>query len=75
IAAIYQQPPAKAYLEVGADETCTVLNYIDAFGSVTNNPTNNTGELTAANEAFKIAHGEDAPKLTSFVASQYNRKE
>ncbi|BDR26951.1 ribonuclease [Pseudomonas phage 9Ps-7B] len=73
-AATKQQPTAKGYLDVGADETCTVLNYIDAFGSVTNNPTNNTGELTAAIEAFKIAHEADAPRLTMLMDSEYVRK-
>ncbi|MFO5890369.1 hypothetical protein ACLBSJ_31600, partial [Klebsiella pneumoniae] len=73
-AATKQQPTAKGYLDVGADETCTVLNYIDAFGSVTNNPTNNTGELTAAIEAFKIAHEADAPRLTMLMDREYLRK-
>ncbi|MFO5689629.1 hypothetical protein, partial [Klebsiella pneumoniae] len=69
-----QPATAKAYLDVGADQTCTVLKYIDAFGSVTNNPTNNTGELTAAIEAFKIAHEADAPRLTMLMDSEYVRK-
>lgn len=73
-AATKQQPTAQGYRDVSADETCTVIEYIDAFGRVEANPTNNTAELSAALEGFKIALKTEAKVLRMYLDSEYVRK-
>lgn len=69
-----QQPTSKGYADVPANETCTVLEYIDGFGPVTNNPTNNTAELSAAIKGFEIAKQHSVKNLTMWMDSEYVRK-
>lgn len=73
-AATKQQPTAKGYKDVPAEETCTVIEYIDAYGAIDKNPTNNTAELGAAIGAFDYANRVNAPKLTMLMDSEYVRK-
>ncbi|MBW6072859.1 ribonuclease HI, partial [Pseudomonas aeruginosa] len=73
-AATKQQPTASGYQDVGAEDTCTVIEYIDSFGKVVDNPTNNTAELSAAINGFKIADASKATKLTMLMDSEYVRK-
>ncbi|AEH03601.1 ribonuclease [Pseudomonas phage PhiPA3] len=73
-AATKQQPTAKGYKDVGVEDTCTVIDYIDAFGKVVDRPTNNTAELSAAINGFKIALGTPAKQLTMLLDSEYVRK-
>lgn len=73
-AALKQQPTKNGYKDVGVEETCTVVDYIDAFGKVTDNPTNNTAELSAAINGFKLALKTDAKELTILLDSEYTRK-
>lgn len=69
-----QQPTAKGYKDVPASETVTVIDYIDAYGRVEKNPTNNTAELSAAINAFDYAIKTDAQSLTMLMDSEYVRK-
>lgn len=73
-AATKQQPTATGYRDVNADKTCTVIDYIDAFGKVDGKATNNTAELQACLEGFKIAQGTDAKVLRMYLDSEYVRK-
>ncbi|ARV76859.1 ribonuclease H [Pseudomonas phage Phabio] len=73
-AATKQQPTSQGYKDVSADETCTVIDYIDAFGKVEGKATNNTAELQACLEGFKIAQGTDAKVLRMYLDSEYVRK-
>lgn len=69
-----QQPTSEGYKDVPLDETCTVIEYIDAFGKVEGRATNNTAELTAAIEGFKIALKSGATSLVFRMDSEYVRK-
>uniref|UniRef100_A0AB39CDA9 ribonuclease H n=1 Tax=Pseudomonas phage RVTF4 TaxID=3236931 RepID=A0AB39CDA9_9VIRU len=69
-----QQPTAKGYKDVPASETVTVIDYIDAYGRVENNPTNNTAELSAAINAFDYAIKTESKSLTMLMDSEYVRK-
>lgn len=73
-AATKQQPTAEGYRDVSAAETCTVIEYIDAFGRVEGKATNNTAELMAAVEGIKIALKTDAKVLRMYLDSEYVRK-
>lgn len=73
-AATKQQPTAEGYRDVSADETCTVIEYIDAFGKVEGKATNNTAELQACLEGFKIAQNTEAKVLRMYLDSEYVRK-
>ena len=69
-----QQPTNEGYKDVALDETCMVIDYIDAFGRVEGRATNNTAELTAAVEGFKIALKSGATNLVFRMDSEYVRK-
>lgn len=69
-----QQPTIEGYKDVPLDETCTVIDYIDAFGRVEGRATNNTAELTAAIEGFKIALKSGVTNLVFRMDSEYVRK-
>lgn len=73
-AATKQQPTSEGYKDVPLDETCTVVDYIDAFGRVDGRATNNTAELTAAIEGFRIALKSGAQNLIFRMDSEYVRK-
>jgi ribonuclease HI len=73
-AATKQQPTSEGYKDVPLDETCTVVDYIDAFGRVEGRATNNTAELTAAIEGFRIALKSGAQNLVFRMDSEYVRK-
>lgn len=73
-AATKQQPTASGYRDVSAAETCTVIDYIDAFGKVDGKATNNTAELQACLEGIKIALGTEAKVLRMYLDSEYVRK-
>lgn len=73
-AATKQQPTAQGYKDVPATETVTVLDYIDAYGATTVNPTNNTGELDGAINAFTYAMQTPAKHMTMLMDSEYVRK-
>lgn len=73
-AATKQQPTSQGYRDVSADETCTVIEYIDAFGKVEGKATNNTAELQACLEGFKIALKTEAKVLRMYLDSEYVRK-
>lgn len=73
-AATKQQPTAQGYRDVSADETCTVIEYIDAFGRVEGKATNNTAELMAALEGIKLALKSEAKVLRMYLDSEYVRK-
>lgn len=73
-AATKQQPTREGYKDVALDETCTVIDYIDAFGRVEGRATNNTAELTAAIEGFKLALKSGADNLIFRMDSEYVRK-
>lgn len=66
-----QQPTAEGYKDVPLDDTCTVIEYIDAFGKVDGRATNNTAELTAAIEGFRIALESGAQSLVMRPDSEY----
>lgn len=66
-----QQPTAEGYKDAPLDETCTVIEFIDAFGKVDGRATNNTAELTAAIEGFKIALESGASNLVMRPDSEY----
>lgn len=66
-----QQPTTEGYKDVPLDDTCTVIEYIDAFGKVDGRATNNTAELTAAIEGFKIALESGAQNLVMRPDSEY----
>lgn len=70
-AATKQQPTAEGYKDVPLDETCTVIEFYDAFGKVDGRATNNTAELTAAIEGFKIAFESGAQRLVMRPDSEY----
>jgi ribonuclease HI len=69
-----QQPTSTGYNDVPLDDTCTVIDYIDAFGKVEGRATNNTAELTAAIEGFKVALKSGATNLIFRMDSEYVRK-
>lgn len=69
-----QQPTSEGYKVVPLDETCTVIDYIDAFGKVEGRATNNTAELTAAIQGFHIALKSAAKNLVFRIDSEYVRK-
>lgn len=69
-----QQPTSMGYKDVDLPATCTVVDYIDAFGGVEFNPTNNTAELNALINAFKIAKEHDVPEMVVLLDSEYVRK-
>lgn len=73
-AATKQQPTARGYRDVGVEETCTVIKYIDAFGKVEGKQTNNTAELQACLEGFKIAMDSGTKVLRMYLDSEYVRK-
>lgn len=73
-AASKQQPTSEGYKDVPLDETCTVIEYFDAFGRVEGRATNNTAELTAAIEGFRIALQSGATNLIFRMDSEYVRK-
>lgn len=69
-----QQPTSKGYFDVPLEKTCTVVDYIDAYGPVLDNPTNNTAELSAAINGFEIAKQHNVSNLTMWMDSEYVRK-
>lgn len=69
-----QQPTAEGYKDAPLDETCSVIDFIDAFGKVTGRATNNTAELSAAIEGFRIALNSEAKNLIMHMDSEYVRK-
>lgn len=71
---IKQLPTAEGYKLVEYPDTVTPLEYIDAFGTVTENPTNNTAELQAAIEAFKIGEELGVTSMHLLLDSEYVRK-
>jgi len=71
---IKQLPTTKGYAPMALPDTVTPLEYFDAFGPVTESPTNNTGELQAAIEAFRLAIELDVPHLYLLLDSEYVRK-
>jgi ribonuclease HI len=71
---VKQLPTAGGYEIIALTETVTPTEYIDAFGNVLNNPTNNTAELQAAIEAFKIAEQYPTTMLVLRMDSEYVRK-
>lgn len=73
-AATKQQPTSEGYKDVPLEETCTVIEYYDAFGRVEGRATNNTAELTAAIEGFRIALHSGAQNLVFRMDSEYVRK-
>jgi ribonuclease HI len=73
-AATKQQPTSKGYKDVPAAETVTVIDYIDSYGSVEKNPTNNTAELSAAIGAFEYALKTPSQSLLMMMDSEYVRK-
>lgn len=66
-----QQPTENGYQDVDAPGTCTVVNYVDAFGKVDKNPTNNTAEIMGAIRALEFAHEKDIKHLKLMLDSQY----
>lgn len=68
---IKQLPTSKGYAPVKLPDTVTPIDYIDGFGSVVENPTNNTGELQAAIEAFRLANRLGIPHLHILMDSEY----
>jgi ribonuclease HI len=73
-AATKQQPTAKGYKDVPAAETVSVIEYIDAYGAIEKNPTNNTGELGAVIGAFEYALKTPAKSMVMLMDSEYVRK-
>lgn len=69
-----QQPTSQGYKDVPVSETCTVTDYIDSYGAVEKNPTNNTAELGAAIGAFNYALTTPSKSLTMIMDSEYVRK-
>lgn len=69
-----QQPTSEGYKDVPLDETCTVLQFYDSFGRVSGRETNNTAELTAAIEGFKLAFEVGVKNLVFRMDSEYVRK-
>lgn len=67
------QPTTEGYKDVAALETCTVSKYVDGFGSILKNPTNNVAELKATIEAFKYANNKKVTNLKLFLDSDYVR--
>lgn len=68
---VKQLPTTEGYSEVELSKTVTPLQYVDAFGSVTENPTNNTGELLGAIRAFEIAETLGVSNLVIRTDSEY----
>lgn len=64
-------PTTKGYQAVELTASVTPVEIIDAYGPVTRNPTNNTAELSAAIEAFKLAQGYATNNLYMLLDSQY----
>lgn len=71
---IKQLPTSKGYAPVGVELSVTPSEYIDAFGPVTVSPTNNTGELQAAIEAFRLARKCGVSRMYLLLDSEYVRK-
>lgn len=71
---IKQLPTTKGYAPMALEDTVTPVEYLDAFGSVTDTPTNNTGELQAAIEAFRLAETLDVTTIYLLLDSEYVRK-
>lgn len=69
-----QQPTAEGYKDVALEDTCTVIEFFDAFGKVEGRATNNTAELTAAIEGFNLALKSGATNLVMHMDSEYVRK-
>jgi ribonuclease HI len=68
-------PTAKGYLETKElDGTVTPVTYIDSYGRVDFNPTNNTAELQAVIEAIRIATRYTVTHLHIMSDSEYVRK-
>jgi ribonuclease HI len=68
-------PSEKGYLETKAlDQTVTPVAYINAYGRVETNPTNNTAELQAVIEAIRMAHKYPVTHLHILSDSEYVRK-
>lgn len=68
---VKQLPTTEGYAEVEMAKTVTPLQYVDAFGSVTERPTNNTGELLAAIRAFEIGEQLGVNNLVIRTDSEY----
>lgn len=67
-------PTANGYLEVPLDKTVTPVEYIDAYGHVTLDPTNNTGELEAAIKGFELAEKLGVNSVVIRLDSEYVNK-
>lgn len=64
-------PTQKGYQAVELSKSVTPVEIIDAYGSVTKDPTNNTAELSAAIEALKMAQNYTGSSLYMLLDSQY----
>jgi len=68
-------PSEKGYLETKElDQTVTPVVYIDCYGRVETNPTNNTAELQAVIEAIRLAMRYPVTHLHIMSDSEYVRK-
>lgn len=67
------QPTEYGYKDVSVEETCTPTQYVDSFGPVEKNPTNNTAELKAVIRALEFADKHNVKDLKLFIDSDYVR--
>jgi len=69
-----QLPTSKGYQVVELNKTVKPVQFIDAYGPVTQNPTNNSAELQAVISAFDIATQFDTSSVLMLMDSEYVRK-
>lgn len=66
-------PTADGYMEGRKDKPVTVIQYIDTWGSVGSNHTNNIGELVGVITALETADTYDVKSLLIYTDSEYVR--
>lgn len=66
-----QLPTTKGYAPVEMSTTVTPVKYVDAFGSVGLDPSNNTGELEAVIQAIEFANQYGLMSVLIFTDSKY----
>lgn len=64
-------PTAEGYADVPLEQSVTPLRYIDAYGHIAQNSTNNVAELQAVIEAFAIAEDLGVSTLLVRTDSEY----
>lgn len=66
-----QLPTPLGYKTIELTESVTPINYLDGFGRVHKDPSNNTGELEACIKAFEHAFTYDTNHLVILTDSEY----